>query len=450
MAFSSPLYSVFLVAVLFVAAALTGRAVSAFLLVASLLFYAWGDMRKVPVLVAVIVVAYAAALVVSRHRSLMWLWTSIVLIASPLVYFKYYAWVPVIGISFFTFQAIGYVVDVYRGQLQPERDIRRFALFLSFFPLILAGPIERSTHLLPQLDSLENDRWQERSDLAAGVFLILKGLLLKLVFADNFGVFVDGVYSGLASQSAGQAVMACYLYSAQIYCDFYGYSLVAIGSARLFGVDLTNNFLHPYQSANIGDFWRRWHVSLTSWLRDYVFFPLGGLRKSANRYRNTFITMVLCGLWHGAGLTFVLWGAVHGVALMIHRLWASLSAGATESWRPGWKMAVRLLAVFLTINFVTASWILFRADNLAAAQLMGHKAVEWILAPSMPAGDWSLPFYVRLAAAFVLFEFLDARIDFTSVFRRASMPVQVAWITAWFGCLYFAPMTQMRFIYFRF
>jgi alginate O-acetyltransferase complex protein AlgI len=450
MAFSSPLYPVFLVAVLFVAAALTGRAVSAFLLVASLFFYAWGDVRKIPVLVAVIVVAYAAALVLDRRRSLVWLWVSILLIASPLLYFKYYAFVSVIGISFFTFQAIGYVVDVYRGQLQPERGIRRFALFLSFFPLILAGPIERSTHLLPQLDALENDRWQERSDLAAGVFLILKGLLLKLVFADNFGVFVDGVYSGLAGHSAGDAVLACYLYSAQIYCDFYGYSLVALGSARLFGIDLINNFVHPYQSTNIGDFWRRWHVSLTSWLRDYVFFPLGGLRKSVNRYRNTFITMLLCGLWHGAGVTFVLWGAVHGVALMVHRLWTSFSAGRTATWRPGAKKVFRPLAAFLTFNFVTASWVLFRADNLAAAQLMGQKVIEWIVAPSLPVGDMFLPFYVRLAAAFVLFELLDARIDFTSLFRRASIPLQAAWVTAWFCCLYFAPMTQMRFIYVRF
>jgi alginate O-acetyltransferase complex protein AlgI len=450
MAFSSPLYPVFLLAVLFVAAALTGRLVSAFLLVASLLFYAWGDVGKIPVLVAVIAGAHAAALVIGRRRSLLWLWTSIVLIASPLIYFKYYAFVPVIGISFFTFQAIGYVVDVYRGQLQPERNIRRCALFLSFFPLILAGPIERSTHLLPQLDALENDQWQERSDLAAGVFLILKGLLLKLVFADNFGVYVDGVYSELAGQPAGNAAWACYLYSAQIYCDFYGYSLVALGSARLFGIDLINNFLHPYQAANIGDFWRRWHVSLTSWLRDYVFFPLGGLRKSVNRYRNTFITMLLCGLWHGAGVTFVLWGAMHGVALMVHRLWASLSAGVTESWPPALKTVVRGLAVFLTFNFVTASWILFRADNPASAQLMGQKVVEWVLSPSLPLGDAVLPFYVRLAAAFVLFEFLDARIDFTALFRRTSMPLQVAWVTAWFCCLYFAPMTQMRFIYFRF
>jgi alginate O-acetyltransferase complex protein AlgI len=464
-------YILFLVTLVLLAALLRSGAVPVLMLGASLFFYAWGDLTKIPILVFIIACAYYGAIDLEkpRSRSRLWIWLAVTFL--PLLFFKYYGVLgeleqsvfqmvgfsnrrlatgalPPVGISFYTFQAAGYLIDVYRRNASPEKSLGRVALFLSFFPLVLAGPIERSGHLLPQL-RLFHGSWKHQSDLVGGCYLILKGILIKLVFADNFAGFVDNVYSSLAAQSPANAVMASYLYSAQIYCDFYGYTLIALGSAALFGINLVNNFQHPYLASSIQQFWRRWHISLTTWLRDYVYFSLGGLRKPVNRYRNIFITMLVCGAWHGAGLKFLLWGGVHGMALMLNRLYETATVGILSLIRPAFRVALRPLGVLLTFHFVTLAWVLFRADSLNVAWTMIRKIVRAVHAPGVLDQPFWV-FYARLGCAFVLFEVLDYLIDFETLFRRCPAPLKILWIFAFYCALYFAPLKGMRFVYFQF
>ena len=452
-------YILFLITLVLLAASLQRRALPGFMLAASLFFYAWGDLTKLPILVLIILCAYFGGIDLgrTRRRSRLCLWLALAFL--PLLLFKYYGTLglgrlssgmlpasalPPLGISFYTFQATAYLIDVYRRDTTPEKSLARVALFLSFFPLVLAGPIERSSHLMPQLYLLEGS-WKKESDLVGGCYQILKGLLIKLVFADNFAGFVDKVYAGLATQSPANAVMASYLYSAQIYCDFYGYTLIALGSAALFGIKLVNNFEHPYLACSIQQFWQRWHISLTTWLRDYVYFSLGGLRKPVNRYRNMFITMLVCGVWHGAGLQFLLWGALHGLALMLNRLYQTATARILPRSRP----ALRPLGALLTFHFVTLAWVLFRADSLSIAWIMFHKIAAALQSPGA-LGQPSWLFYARLGCAFVLFEVLDYLFDFGVLFRRCPAPLKVIWIVAFYCALYFAPLKGMRFVYFQF
>lgn len=483
MALTGSPYVLFLVTVILLAAALQRRMVPGLMLLASLLFYAWGDLTKLPILVFIILSAYFGGIDLgktddeekagikgktrakrktrdkgkTRERSRLWLWLAVTFL--PLLLFKYYGalgfgklgWgllpatlFPPLGISFYTFQATAYLIDVYRRDATPEKSLARVALFLSFFPLVLAGPIERSGHLMPQLRLFEGS-WKKESDLVGGCYLILKGLLIKLVFADNFAGFVDRVYASPGTQSPANALMASYLYSAQIYCDFYGYTLIALGSAALFGIRLVNNFEHPYFALSIQQFWQRWHISLTTWLRDYVYFSLGGLRKPVNRYRNTFITMLVCGVWHGAGLQFLLWGALHGLALMLDRLYQNATAGFLPRIRP----ALRPLGALLTFQFVTLAWVLFRADNLSVAWIMIRKITSAVQAPGV-LDQPSWVFYARLGCAFVLFEALDYWIDLQTLFRRCPAPLKAVWIVAIYCALYFAPLKGMKFVYFQF
>jgi D-alanyl-lipoteichoic acid acyltransferase DltB (MBOAT superfamily) len=442
-----------------------------FLFAASLGFYACADPAGVPFLFAVCLLAWRGGISVAHKRSLARLWAWIVLIVAPLLYYKFHdvilhlsgsatmpqapGWSLVasralqpLGISFFTFQAIAYVVDVHRKEIVAERSLLRVGLFLSFFPLVLAGPIERAGHLFPQLDTLAYS-WKTRSDLMKGVFLILKGMLLKLVFADNFAVFVNEIYSKLHEQPPANAVFACYLYAGQIYCDFYGYTLIALGSAALFGIDLINNFEHPYLSANVIDFWRRWHISLSNWLRDYIFFSLGGVRKPWRLYGNTMITMLLCGLWHGAGLGFLLWGCLHGAALIFNRLYNSLVARRLPSMGRTARASGVLLGTILTFHFVTAAWVPFRAESLSSAGTMFDKVCLWLRAPSLPTHPY-LMFYTRLAICFLLFELSDYFLDFGKLFHRAPPAIKAILMVAWYCSLYFAPLSGMKFVYFGF
>lgn len=459
MALTGPPYILFLITLVLLAAALRRQAVPTLMLAASLLFYAWGDLTKLPILIFIILCAYFGGIDLgkTRQRSRLWLWLSVTFL--PLLLFKYYgilgigdlssgllpkSAIPPLGISFYTFQATAYLIDVYRRDADPEKSLARVALFLSFFPLVLAGPIERANHLLPQLRLFEGS-WKKESDLVGGCYKLLKGLLIKLAFADNFAGFVDRVYASPTTQSPANVLMASYLYSAQIYCDFYGYTLIALGSAALFGISLTNNFEHPYLAPSLQQFWQRWHISLTTWLRDYVYFSLGGLRKPINRYRNLLVTMLVCGVWHGAGLQFLLWGALHGLALIVNRLYQTATAGILPRIRP----ALRPLGALLTFQFVTLAWVLFRADNLSVASTMLHKITMVVRAPgALDQPSWV--FYARLGSIFVLFEVLDYLIDFGALFRRCPVLLKVIWVMAFYCALYFAPLQGMKFVYFQF
>jgi alginate O-acetyltransferase complex protein AlgI len=359
------------------------RAWRPFILAASYVFYGWVDWRWVLLLVASSVVNTVAAQVIARSPSQVTrkraLTVAIVFDLGLLAVFKYLGFfvseldggldsiglgssIPLlqivlpIGISFFTFQAISYVVDVYRGET-PAASLIDVAILQAFFPHIVAGPIVRANELLPQLRTPRDPR-----TVLAGpaIFLIVGGLIKKTVIADELARrIVDPVYSDPSSHSAGELLLAFYGFAAQIYCDFSGYTDMAIGLALLLGYQLPQNFNRPYLALSLQDFWRRWHMTLSRWLRDYLYIPLGGNRGGRLRtYRNVMITMLLGGLWHGASWTFLLWGGIHGTALSVERF-------ARERY-PGFRLPA-WAAWFVTFNVVCVAWVFFRSPDLATA-----------------------------------------------------------------------------------
>jgi alginate O-acetyltransferase complex protein AlgI len=359
------------------------RAWRPFILLASYFFYGWVDWRWVLILMASTLVNTVAGQVIARSPSQSArkraVTAAVVFDLALLGVFKYLGFfvsemdhaldsiglgsplplvqiVLPIGISFFTFQAISYVVDVYR-RVTPPASLMDVAILQAFFPHIVAGPIVRANELLPQLRTPRDPR----SVLAGpAIFLIVGGLIKKTVIADELARrIVDPVYSDPASHSAGELTLAFYGFAAQIYCDFSGYTDLAIGLALLLGYQLPENFNRPYLALSIQDFWRRWHMTLSRWLRDYLYIPLGGNRGGRLKtYRNLMITMLLGGLWHGAAWTFVLWGGIHGTALSVERF-------ARERF-PGFRLPT-WAAWLVTFNVVCVAWVFFRAPNLGTA-----------------------------------------------------------------------------------
>ena len=305
-----------------------------------------------------------------------WILALIILIdLSALVYFKYSGFfvegilnpllgsnfavgdiVLPIGISFYTFQAISYSVDVYRGKYDGRPDFLEFCFYLSFFPLLLAGPLTRAGRFLPQIRRAEP---ATRHELRLGLWLIILGLLKKGVIADYLAVYNNLAFDSPVSYSGYELLMAVFGYTMQIYLDFSGYSDLSIGIASLMGFRLDVNFRFPYRSLNLTEFWRRWHISLSTWFRDYVYIPLGGNRKGqARTLLNNFLTMVVAGLWHGSTWMFVLWGALHGAGLAVHKLCRGWLKKIPDTW------PVKALSWLLTMVFVMACWVFFRAGSM--------------------------------------------------------------------------------------
>jgi alginate O-acetyltransferase complex protein AlgI len=280
-----------------------------------------------------------------------------------------------IGISFFVFRGVSYLVDVYRGNLLPERHFGILSAHLSFFPSLVCGPIDRGGDLIPQLRSpvrFDPDR------LASGVRLMAWGLFKKVVVADQLGLYVDAVFNNLAHHTGPTFLVATYFYAFQIYCDFSGYTDLAIGAARLLGYDLRVNFNLPYFSTTIRDFWRRWHISLSTWIRDYLYIPLGGSRGGATRtFVNGLVVMSLCGLWHGAAWSFVVWGALHGLLLALSRLSLPWRDGMyRRAGAPAW--LVSAIRRVITFHLVCLLWVLFRAPSLGdAGYVITHLFRGW-------------------------------------------------------------------------
>ena len=311
-----------------------------------------------------------------KNKKLIYLIISIVSNLGILVYFKYTnffieiinsfgtnyesldIFLPV-GISFYTFQTLSYSIDVYRGKLTPEKNILNFAFFVTFFPQLVAGPIVRASEFLPQIRlklKLSNH------NLSKAVFLIGSGLFKKAIISDYISVnYVDRVFDNPLLYSGVENLIGVYAYALQIYCDFSGYSDIAIGLALLLGFCLPINFDSPYQSSSVTEFWRRWHISLSSWLKDYLYISLGGNRKGLIRtYINLSITMILGGLWHGANWKFILWGIMHGLMLVIEKIITSLVSIPKN-------IILRALGILLTFHFVSFCWIFFRADSYSKA-----------------------------------------------------------------------------------
>ncbi|MDW7693245.1 MBOAT family O-acyltransferase [Flammeovirgaceae bacterium SG7u.111] len=281
-----------------------------------------------------------------------------------------------VGISFYTFQTISYTIDIYRRKLEPVKHILDFAFYVSFFPQLVAGPIVRAADFVPQI--YQKYRLNQAEFGRAG-FLILNGLIKKIFVSDYISInFVDRVFQSPGSYSGFENLMATYGYSIQIYCDFSGYTDIAIGIALLLGYRLPLNFNSPYKATSITDFWRRWHISLSSWLRDYLYISLGGNRKGNIRtYVNLLLTMLLGGLWHGAHMRFIIWGALHGLALAFHKIWMEMLAKVrgSKSDKPE-PFVSKLIAGIITFHFVAFCWIYFRASSIADAHAVMSQIVS--------------------------------------------------------------------------
>lgn len=272
-----------------------------------------------------------------------------------------------VGISFYTFQTISYSIDIYRKKLEPVNNIIDFGFYVSFFPQLVAGPIVRASEFIPQIYKKYS---LSREEFGHAIFLILNGLLKKMIISDYISInFVDRVFDNPASFTGIENLVATYGYAIQIYCDFSGYTDIAIGVALLLGYRLPLNFNSPYKANNITDFWRRWHISLSSWLRDYLYISLGGNRKGKIRqYVNLIITMLLGGLWHGANIRFIIWGGLHGIGLAFHKMWMKIVpfSGSKNYLYKG-------ISVFITFHFVCFAWIFFRAADLKAVSIVLDK-----------------------------------------------------------------------------
>jgi alginate O-acetyltransferase complex protein AlgI len=277
-----------------------------------------------------------------------------------------------IGISFYTFESLSYTIDVYRGRLEPIRNFLKFAFFLTFFPHLVAGPIVRASDFLPQLDRRP---WLAPQAVGDGLFLIATGMIKKVAFADYLAInLVDRVFDDPSAYTAPEVLLALYAYTLQIYCDFSGYTDVARGSAMLFGLKLPENFSRPYQAASPAEFWRRWHMTLSTWLRDYLYYPLGGSQVApARAYFNLGLTMFLIGLWHGAAWTFVVYGLLQAAAMLSHRYLYRRSGRTGETVDEPW---LRALKVVGTLHFVVLSRIFFRSSNLHNARDIGAQLLH--------------------------------------------------------------------------
>lgn len=366
------------------------------------------------------------------------------------------AWRPIslalpIGISFFTFQAIGYTVDVYRGRLQACRSPLDFALFVSFFPQIVCGPISRGSQLLPQIASPRRVRLDREA-----FFLVLRGLVKKVVVADNVAVLANGIFNEPAIWTSVTVWLGALAYYVQIYCDFSGYTDMAIGIARMLGYELPENFRRPYFAGNPSEFWRRWHITLSFWFRDYVFFPLGGPYGRTLRWvRNVMLTFLATGLWHGAGWNFLLWGALHGLGLVVFRLWEEKRGDLGVTKRIRKKRVYKLVAWALMQGWVLITWIPFRvadaSDMLRALKKLIVFDFDFRLA-NIGLGSVSLFSTILILAGFFalhLWSYFRGDLDR----RLAEAPAALAVIaSAVAGLLLFLfwPLSEAPFIYFQF
>ncbi|MBA2671694.1 MAG: MBOAT family protein [Gemmatimonadetes bacterium] len=364
-----------------------------------------------------------------------------------------------VGISFYTFQTLSYSIDVYRGRQVPERHLGIFALYVSFFPQLVAGPIERSTRLLPQF--FERHGFDSAS-VTSGLRLMMWGFFKKVVIADRLAIYVNAVYGSPGEYGPGVLLLATYFFAFQIYCDFSGYSDIAIGTARVMGYDLMQNFRRPYFSRSIQEFWGRWHISLSTWFRDYLYIPLGGNRVALWRwYLNLMVVFVISGLWHGANWTFIVWGALHGFYLVFalasgrarDRLWGGAAEDLAIS-RPALARLREGIAVLTTFHLVLLAWIFFRANSLSDALLIIRNIGGWEGAGAVALGPMSA-FHVAVASVSVLVllgaQFLQSRVDVQELLGQ--MPVAVRWGAYYaliIAMLAFGQFDETEFIYFQF
>jgi alginate O-acetyltransferase complex protein AlgI len=445
------------------------RARNILIVAASYLFYGWWDYRFLGLILFSSVLDYLVGLGIARQsdpgRRKLWLTASVMVNLGILGFFKYFDFfvtsfaaalqkmgVPFqtftlgiilpVGISFYTFQAMSYTIDVYRGTIPPCRNLMNFLAFVSFFPQLVAGPIERASHLLPQF---ERTLSITRPMLEEGIWLMIWGMFKKVVIADNLDALVNMVYQNTL-YSGPLVVLGTIAFGFQIYCDFSGYSDIARGTARILGFDIMVNFNLAYLARNIREFWQRWHISLSTWLRDYLYISLGGNRRGPVRtYANLFVTMLLGGLWHGAAWNFVLWGAWHGTGLIIHRAWSARTGDGPD---PGRFVGGRWLGWLLTMVFVFYGWLLFRAQSFDQIVNMTRSLGVF----SLPAWIGSYGVYLGVfLMPLVLMELWQFRAGDLLVAVRLSRRVKAALQgVLLLAIAFFWERTELPFIYFQF
>jgi len=440
-----------------------------FMIGASYIFYAWWDWRFVLLLVGISVLAQLGAIAVARTRPprsrLVVNGIAVALLLFPLAFFKYYGFFAVnmtntlasvgiessipliqvvlpVGISFFTFMAIAYVVDVYRGDFEVAGWTDTF-LYLSFFPHLVAGPIVRPNELIPQLRERRDER---HVDVAGAAWLILGGLFKKVVISSYLAAqIVDPVFGDPSPRSAPDALFGILGYAIVIYADFSGYTDIAIGIAKLLGFQFPKNFDRPYAALSIQDFWRRWHMTLSRWLRDYLYIPLGGSRRGERRtYVNVMITMVLGGLWHGAAWTFVFWGAYHG-GLLATRQWR-VRRGEAEQ-QSGWISVLRGRAA--TFALVCVGWVFFRADSMDTAFSLLRRVITGWWTPS----EFVTPLVVLMIAGMLVLQVWPRGFGLwlqSGLSRLKPAPLGIVFALALLVIVILGPSGVAPFIYFQF
>jgi alginate O-acetyltransferase complex protein AlgI len=369
------------------------RAQNILLLIASYFFYAFWDWRFLFLLVFSTLLDYFTGIKMheakNRRLKKTWFWLSVGINLGFLGVFKYYNFFAAsfasalsqfgltvhpaslnvilpVGISFYTFHGLSYVIDIYKDKIKPEKNFINYSLFVSFFPLLVAGPIERATHLLPQIQAKRSFDYSKAAD---GLRQILWGLFKKIVIADNCAEFANVIFNNPGDYSGSTHLLGALFFTFQIYCDFSGYSDIALGTARLFGIELLRNFAFPYFSRDIAEFWRRWHISLSSWFRDYLYIPLGGSKGGTwMRVRNTFIIFIVSGFWHGANWTFIIWGALNALYIMPSILFKT-NRNNLDIVAPGknFPTVKDFMAIALTFGLTVFAWIFFRAESVTQA-----------------------------------------------------------------------------------
>lgn len=449
------------------------------LLISSYFFYACWDWRFMFLLIFSTLLDYFTGIKIheigEKRKKIFWLWLSICINLGFLGVFKYYNFfadsfadglalfgfkanlgslqvILPVGISFYTFHGLSYVLDLYKNKIKPERNFINYSVFVSFFPLLVAGPIERATHLLPQIIKNREFNYSKAVD---GLRQILWGLFKKIVIADNCAEFANTIFNNSSDYSGSTLLLGALFFTFQIYCDFSGYSDIALGTARLFGIDLLRNFAFPYFSRDIAEFWRRWHISLSSWFKDYLYIPLGGSKGGMlMKIRNTFIIFLVSGVWHGANWTFIAWGLLNALYIMPSIVFNTnrnnLDIVAKGKYLPTLK---DIFSIGITFGLTVFAWIFFRAENVTHAL----RYIAEIFSSSL----FTIPLFpgiskavsiVFLTCIFLIVEWIgrEQQYAIANLGIKWYKPVRWAMYYSIILTIYFFAGSEQQFIYFQF
>lgn len=475
MLFNSWAYAIFLPIVFVLYWALPNRYRWIWLWITSCYFYMSWNPQYVVLILGTTLVSYSVGIGLEKNRNAivrkMLLSFAFIVCLGVLFFFKYFNFfsgsvanllvrcaIPVhpitvkvllpVGISFYTFQTLSYVVDVYRGKVTAEHHFGIYATFISFFPQLVAGPIERTDNLLPQIKA---EKVFDEQQATYGLKLIAWGLFKKLAIADVLAIYVDTAYSSLGNCTGLDALMVILFFTLQIYCDFSGYSDIAIGSAKLLGINLMKNFMSPYYATSIKEFWARWHISLSTWFRDYVYIPLGGSRCAKWKTdRNLLVTFMVSGLWHGANWTFVIWGSIHGLMQILEKH-LKLEQDSQREYM-NW---IKRLLVFLFCNI---AWVFFRAQNLGEAIVVLEKLISgwrgvdsWLLI-TMDVRTMDLILVVAAIFLLAIYDYASLKCDVMEWLNKQSVIVRWAVYLGliWFTLFCIPRAGSSEFVYFQF